>query len=99
MVMLRAFRPLRYNPDAVADLSAVVAPPYDVISDAHRDVLHERSPYNVVHLILNRTPDRYTAAAALLGQWRRDGILIRDRRQALAFYVENFTLPDGTAQQ
>jgi len=95
MVMLRPFRPLRYNPAVVGDLSAVVAPPYDVISDAHRDALHERSPYNVIRLILNRAPDRYAAAAAALQAWRRDGVVRRDGDPALGYYVESFTLPDG----
>jgi uncharacterized protein (DUF1015 family) len=99
MVMLRPFRPLRYDPAAIGDLSTVVAPPYDVISDAHRDALHERSPYNVVRLILNRAADRYAAAGELVEDWRRTGVLIRDPEPALGFYVEDFKLPDGTPRQ
>jgi uncharacterized protein (DUF1015 family) len=97
--MLRPFRPLRYDPAAIGDLSEVVAPPYDVISDAHREALHERSPYNVVRLILNRAADRYTAAGDLLADWRRTGVLIRDPEPALGFYVEDFKLADGTPRQ
>jgi len=99
MVMLRPFRPLRYNTQVIADLSTVVAPPYDVISPAHRDALHERSEHNVVHLILNRGPDPYATAAALLQAWRRDGVLIRDAAPALCYYVENFALRDGSTRQ
>jgi uncharacterized protein (DUF1015 family) len=99
MVMLRPFHPLRYNPTAVGDLAAVVAPPYDVISDAQRDVLYARSEYNVVKLILNRDADRYASAAALLHAWRANGVLAQDQRAALGYYVEDFALPDGTLQQ
>jgi uncharacterized protein (DUF1015 family) len=90
--MLKAFRPLRYNPAAVGDLAAVVAPPYDVISDRDRDAFYERSEFNSVRLILNRDADRYGAAAALLRQWRADGVLVRDREPALCYYVENFEI-------
>ncbi|HEX7408902.1 MAG TPA: DUF1015 domain-containing protein [Candidatus Binatia bacterium] len=99
MVMLRPFRPLRYNPAVVGDLSTVVAPPYDVISSAHRDALHERSQRNVVHLILNRAADPYGTAARLLEAWRREGVLVRDTKPALCFYVEDFVLPNGQARQ
>jgi len=99
MVMLRPFRPLRYNAQAVGNLAAVVAPPYDVISDAYRDTLYARSAHNVVRLILNRDADRYAAAAALLHEWRKSGVLLQDAQPALCYYVEDFTLPDGAARQ
>lgn len=99
MVMLRPFRPLRYDPSAIGDLAAVVAPPYDVISDAHRDALYARSEYNVIRLILNRDADRYTAAGTLLREWRRTGVLRRDAQPALCYYVEDFTMPDGSAHE
>ncbi len=99
MVMLRPFRVLRYDPQAVGELAAVVAPPYDVISDAYRDTLYARSEHNVVRLILNRDADRYAAAASLLRAWRETGILVQDAQAALCYYVEDFTLPDGTARQ
>lgn len=94
MVMLRAFRPLRYDPAIVGDLASVVAPPYDVISDRDRDVLYERSPWNAVRLILNRDQDRYRAAASLLAKWRAEGVLVRERHPLLCYYVENFRM-DG----
>lgn len=99
MVMLRPFRALRYDPAMVGDLAAVVAPPYDVITDTHRDALHERSPHNVIHLILNRAADPYGTAAQLLRTWRSEGVLARDSEPALCFYVEDFVLPNGAARQ
>lgn len=99
MVMLRPFRPLRYNPAAVGDLSKVVAPPYDVISPSYRDKLYERSEHNVIRLILNRDADPYTAAATHLQDWRRQGILTRDAAPAFGYYVENFALADGSQHE
>src|SRR5262245_4187410 len=88
--MLKAFRPLRYNPKVIGDLASVVAPPYDVISDQERDVLYDRSEWNSVRLILNREADRYSAAAKLLADWREGEVLVRDRHPVLCYYVENF---------
>ncbi|MGD0946141.1 MAG: DUF1015 domain-containing protein [Candidatus Binatia bacterium] len=99
MVMLRPFSPLRYNPAVIGDLAAVVAPPYDVIPEAHRNALYERSERNVIRLILNRSADPYATAAELLQAWRRDGVLVRDRAPALCRYVQDFVLPNGEARQ
>src|SRR5574337_1583612 len=93
MVMIRPFRALRYNPKLTGDLAAVVAPPYDVISPAQRDALYARSEWNVVRLILNRSPDPYAAAAAVLAQWRQAEVLVCDARPALYFHVEEFAIP------
>ncbi len=97
--MLRPFRALRYNPAVVGDLAAVVAPPYDVISAAHREALHQRDPHNVIRLILSRDPDPYGSAAQLLQAWRREQVLVREERPALCFYVEEFRLPSGEQKQ
>lgn len=99
MVMLRPFRPLRYNSEVVGDLSKVVAPPYDVISDAHRDRLYERDPHNVIRLELGREADRYESAARHLSEWQRERVLCRDSQPSLAYYVENYRLPDGTEKE
>lgn len=99
MAVIRPFRALRYNLAVVPDLSAVVAPPYDVISAARRDALYDHSEYNAVRLILNRAPDPYAAAAEALQTWRRDGVLRRDPQPSLCYHVEDFVHPDGTAHR
>jgi uncharacterized protein (DUF1015 family) len=95
MAVITPFRPLHYDPAVVGDIVQVVAPPYDVISDAYRDRLYQRSPYNVVRLILNPESDPYAAAARELAAWRRSGALVCDAAPAVCFYVENFRLPGG----
>lgn len=92
MADVLAFRAYRYHLGRVGDLSDVIAPPYDVIDSGLQDRLYDRSPFNVIRLILNReepgdgaTESRYVRAAGFLRDWRREGILIRD--SARAFYV------------
>jgi uncharacterized protein (DUF1015 family) len=99
MIDLRPFRALHYDPAVVGDLAEVIAPPYDVIDDAQLDRLSARSPNNVVRLILNRSADRYAAAAAELAAWRRGGVLVQDGEPALYYYMQDFALADGSRRQ
>ncbi len=96
MAVVRPFRALRYDPARVGDLGAVVAPPYDVISAAQREALYDRSPWNVVRLILPREAERAAAAAATLAAWTESGVLRRDPDPALYFYSQEFSLADGS---
>ena len=87
---IEPLRGLLYDPRAVGDLSRVVAPPYDVISEAQQRDLYERSPYNVVRLELGRDADRYAAAQATLRDWVSRGVLRRAGRPSLFLYTQRF---------
>jgi len=90
------FRGERYG--AVARLSALIAPPYDVISQAERARLAALDAHNIVHVMLpERAPgsDRYEHAAALLAQWRGAGVLVRDGDPAVYVMAQDFALPSG----
>ncbi|MGD0116067.1 MAG: DUF1015 domain-containing protein [Dehalococcoidia bacterium] len=85
------FRGLHY---AETDLSALICPPYDVISPEEQQELCRRSPLNVVRLECGESrPDdgpsenRYTRAAAALRDWLERGVLVRD--QSESFYAHN----------
>jgi len=96
MAKIWPFRGVRYDPARVPSLSAVLAPPYDVISREEQAALYARSPYNVVRLILPREADRGAAAARTLREWMEAGILVRDPEPAIYFYSQRFRMPDGT---
>ncbi len=49
---IRAFRGYRYGIGRVADVSSVVAPPYDQISPEMQRQLHEMNPHNIVRVTL-----------------------------------------------
>jgi uncharacterized protein (DUF1015 family) len=87
---IEPFRGLFFNPRRGGDLASIVAPPYDLIDPRRQQQLYDRSPYNVVRLELGREPDRYTAAAATLDQWIREGILERATVPAIHLYTQNF---------
>jgi len=89
--VLAPFRALRYDP-ARTSLAAVLAPPYDVIDDRERAELEARDPHNVVRLTLPRagggTDAAYAQAAAVLADWREEGVLAPDPVPALYVYEE-----------
>jgi len=76
------------------DAGQVTAPPYDVITDAERAELVERSPHNAVLIDLpveSDGPDRYAAAGERLDRWRRDGILATDEQPSFTVYRMAYT--------
>lgn len=96
MPSLLPFRGLRPNP-AVALLSDVVCPPYDVINERERARLVARSPYNVVRVEL--PAGDYAGAAALLATWERDGVLQREDKPALYGYRMSYRDATGNARE
>jgi uncharacterized protein (DUF1015 family) len=74
----------------------VVAPPYDVISERMRDDLYEKSPYNIIKLILakdgdgTRAESRYAKAADLLNEWMEKGVLRKDRDENFYVYSQSY---------
>jgi uncharacterized protein (DUF1015 family) len=105
MASVDPFEGTRYNPEHVK-LGGVLAPPYDVISDAQRDELYGRDMRNVVRIDygialpddVEGVDDRYTRAASFLKSWLDLGVLVRD--QPASFYVVDHTFqhPDGSVR-
>ncbi len=92
MAEIRPFRALRYDEEQAGPLEQLVAPPYDVISDAERAAYLARSPYNVVHLTL---PESEEQAARNLRNWRESGVLTRESEPALWALSQTHVGPDG----
>jgi uncharacterized protein (DUF1015 family) len=97
MADIQAFRGFRYDLGRAGALGDVVAPPYDVIDPTLQDALYQRSPYNVIRLILNKeTPadtesnNRYSRAAQTLRDWQREGIVVQDSARSLYVYHQEF---------
>ena len=96
MLEVKGFRGLRFVPERVQSLDAVITPPYDVITAEERRALAGRNPYSMVRLILPEEEDgltRYEVAARYLDAWIADGILEQDRVES--FYLIEQTFRDG----
>ena len=91
----RPFAAWRYHSGAV-QIGQVIAPPYDVISPAEREILYAKSPYNVVRLILGKEPNFYDHAALCWQEWSQKGVLTQDQTPAIYLYEQAFKHPlDG----
>ena len=97
------FRALRYN-TAKVELEDAVTQPYDKISPAMQQAYYDRSPYNLIRVILGKrspadteTENVYTRAAQSLSDWRRQAILVEEREPALFGYAQRYTVP-GTGE-
>jgi uncharacterized protein (DUF1015 family) len=98
-VPVPAFQPFRALRYAADDLSPLVAPPYDVLSDADVDALQSRSEYNITRVDVPRGgSDRYRLAAGLLQDWRHNGVLVADEVPSYTLYRMRFTDVGGTAR-
>lgn len=95
MATVIPFRGLVYNTKHVPDVNLVVSPPYDVITAEMDEEFRRRHLHNIVHLILPRPDgesDRYTCAAGLLKQWRKEEILIQDEKPAFYLMAQKYCL-------
>ncbi|HEY7970151.1 MAG TPA: DUF1015 family protein, partial [Candidatus Limnocylindrales bacterium] len=105
MPQIRPFRALRYDPEAIGDPAAVVAPPYDVLSAADRRRLLARHDRNVVRLdapadeIGDGEDDRYRRVARTLAAWRSDGTLHKDPRTAIYVYEQTYAVPGAATER
>lgn len=100
MAIVAPFKGLTYNLDALDDLSRVVAPPYDVISEDEQGTFYQADPFNVIRLILGKKKigdsdwdNRYTRSADQFRLWEADDILVRSDRPSI--YITSLTYDPG----
>lgn len=89
MPRLTPFRGLRYTSEAGV-FGNLLAPPYDVISEAQQRALADESPHNAVHLELAEGPDPYDQVRDRLQSWISSGAIQRDERPMLYVYEQQF---------
>lgn len=104
MPVVRPFRAIRYDADAVGDLTLVVSPPYDVISPTEQAALMARHPANVVRLDLppeaGSDPDeKYREAARTFARWRTEGVLRKDPRPSVYVYEQSYRVPGSDLER
>jgi uncharacterized protein (DUF1015 family) len=93
MSIIRPVAGIRYTTDNSRDISALLAPPYDIIDDHGKAELLGRSPKNFVKIDLPHMPPKsagppavYEACATQLKQWLADGTMVHDRMPAVYAY-------------
>ena len=100
MASIYPFRAWRYNRSAVR-LDDVVTQPYDKISPAMQEAYYQRSPYNLVRIILGlpelfdaeRGENVYTRAARDFKAWREQSVLVQEKDPCIFAYSQRFRVP------
>jgi uncharacterized protein (DUF1015 family) len=103
MASIYPFRAWRYNLSAVR-LQDVVTQPYDKISPAMQEAYYQRSPYNLVRIILGlpelfdaeRGESVYSRAARDFKTWREQSILVQEKDPCIFAYSQRFQAPGST---
>ena len=97
MLEIAPLRAIRYAESQPERLSALIAPPYDVISPSQRERLAARDPHNVVQLILPQeragdgaTDNKYVRAGKAYHQWISEGLLRADPEPAVYALHQRF---------
>ncbi|MGB9408497.1 MAG: DUF1015 domain-containing protein [Terracidiphilus sp.] len=101
MASIYPFRAWRYSPSAVR-LEDVVTQPYDKITPAMQQAYYQRSPFNLVRIILGlpelsdaeRGESVYTRAARYFNSWREQGVLAREDTPCIFAYSQRFKVPE-----
>ncbi len=83
-----------YNQEKV-NIDDVIAPPYDVITSAQQEELYEKSPYNIVRLILTKGDKRYEDAKNFYEKWLEDDILIQTKKPCIFYLIQKYTTENG----
>jgi uncharacterized protein (DUF1015 family) len=92
------FAALRYTD--VEHLANLIAPPYDVLSDADVDRLNALDDHNITWVDVPRGgDDRYQRAGRTLASWIEDGVLTRDGQDTFTLYRLSFTDETGAPRE
>ncbi|MDP6396292.1 MAG: DUF1015 domain-containing protein [Candidatus Marinimicrobia bacterium] len=102
MVDIRPFKGFSYIPSNGSDLSSVIAPPYDVITDQERSDLASKSPHNFVHMTLPENydsgrsdPDFYKEAASRWDSLKKNSTFEQSNSPAIWCLKETYEKNNG----
>ncbi|GAB4188480.1 MAG: DUF1015 domain-containing protein [Thermoflexibacter sp.] len=98
MADIRPFSAWRYNDFLIPNINQLTAPLFDVVSEAQRQKLYHQ-PYNSIHLsvpLLQNGKSAGEVALTTLEKWKKEGIIIQDKKPAIYVYYQYFSLPEHT---
>ncbi|MCJ7763754.1 MAG: DUF1015 domain-containing protein [Dehalococcoidales bacterium] len=97
MAEVQPFHGVRYNKSIAKDLSAVICPPYDIITPQMEEELYRHSPYNFIRIEHGRQlpqdstmDNKYTRSASTIEEWLKQKVLITDETPAIYLHDQYF---------
>ncbi len=99
MTEVRPFKAIHYNSEKAGDLSQIVCPPYDVISDEEQEAFHKSSPNNFIRILLgqespsdSKKDNKYTRAKETFDEWMEKGVLEQDDKPCIYYYKQEYRI-------
>ena len=99
MAFIKPFRGIRYNIGITPDLSKVICPPYDVVSQSGQEDCRRLDKYNYIRIEHScelpgddENNNKYTRALATLEEWLAEGVLLQDKEEAIYIHDHYFKL-------
>lgn len=93
----KPFKGILYNKENANNISSIVCPPYDVISD--NEVYYKKNDVNAIRLELPKalpTMDQYAAAKQTMDDWLQKGVLLLDKENTIYVYEQEFEIESAT---
>jgi uncharacterized protein (DUF1015 family) len=93
-IIFYPFRGIRYRRPGSSDLSDLISPPFDVISEEKQTELYVRSAHNFVRVELaqGEGESRHDTAAGTLASWLEQGVLAREEAPVLYLLEQQFSV-------
>ena len=91
--LTKPFNGILYNKEKIDDISRVVCPPYDVISNTTS--YYEKSSENAIRLelpVASGSMDQYTNAKHIMDEWLEKAILLPDKQESIYVYEQEFEI-------
>jgi uncharacterized protein (DUF1015 family) len=88
MTVIKPFKGIVYNTEKIIG-DDVMCPPYDIISNELKDILYDKSPYNIIRIDYGKNSagvDKYVLAKEYMERWLREGILIQEKEPCFYSY-------------
>lgn len=105
MAAVYPFRGYRYNAEKVKDIGLVFAEPYDKITPELQEKYYLRHPRNIVRFSRGKTTpqdtasdNQYTRAHAFLDRCIAEKVLVREAREALYVYEQEYSFAGGAVK-
>lgn len=88
---------ITFNPANGSDISALIAPPYDVLDEASKADLLSRSPHNIVSIDLPHLPAKtvgpesvYQQAGQRYRDWLGQSVFVQSKKPAIFAYQQTY---------
>jgi uncharacterized protein (DUF1015 family) len=97
VAQIRPFKGVHFSKRRGSDISQLIAPPYDILTESGRAQFQAKDAHNIVYVDLPHVPPKsagpdelYDKANINLQAWLGSGVLERDHRPALYPYTQSY---------